>query len=109
MTGILFTVQIVLVVSIVILVLLQKSQSMGLGAYSSSNDTVFGAKGPMNFLTKATMFLGLLFVLNTLTLVYLYNKQANNSALDEVKVQKQVTPAQNTKPTVPSVPEAPTK
>ena len=103
MTGILFTVQIIVVVAIVILVLLQKSQSMGLGAYSSSNDTVFGAKGPMNFLTKATMILGIVFVLNTLTLVYLYNKQANTSALDQVKITKQAPKA------VPSVPQAPAK
>ena len=106
MTGILFTIQIVIVVAIVILVLLQKSESMGLGAYSSSNNTVFGAKGPMNFLTKATMVLGLLFVLNTLTLVYLYNRQANTSALDEVKIHKTTT--QKT-PAVPSVPQVPTK
>jgi len=98
MTGVLFVFQIVLVIAIVILVLLQKSESMGLGAYSSSNNTVFGAKGPMNFLTKATMVLGLLFVLNTLTLVYLYNKQPNVSSLDKVKVQK----------TIPPVPKAPT-
>ena len=103
MSGILFTVQIILVILIVILVLLQRSESMGLGAYSSSNNTVFGAKGPMNFLTKATMFLGLLFVLNTLTLVYLYNKQANTSVLDEIKVQK------HTPPQVPNVPQDPTK
>ena len=103
MSGILFTVQIILVILIVILVLLQRSESMGLGAYSSSNNTVFGAKGPMNFLTKATMFLGLLFVLNTLTLVYLYNKQANTSVLDEVKVQNQ------TLPQAPNIPQVPTK
>jgi preprotein translocase subunit SecG len=88
MTGILMIVQIVLVIAITILVLLQRSESMGLGAYSSSNNSVFGAGGPMNFLTKATMVLGFLFVLNTLTLVYLYNKQANTSALDEVNVKK---------------------
>jgi len=108
MTGILFTVQIILVIAIVILVLLQKSESMGLGAYSSSNNTVFGAKGPMNFLTKATMILGLLFVLNTLTLVYLYNKEANTSALDEVKIQTTKTTAPKT-PSIPSVPQAPAK
>ena len=107
MSGILFTIQIIIVIAIVILVLLQKSESMGLGAYSSSNNSVFGAKGPMNFLTKATMVLGFLFVLNTLTLVYLYNKQANTSALDEVKVQKTI-PTKTT-PSIPSVPQAPTK
>ncbi len=88
MTGILMIIQIVLVITITILVLLQRSESMGLGAYSSSNNSVFGARGPMNFLTKATMFLGILFVLNTLTLVYLYNKQANTSALERVKVKQ---------------------
>jgi len=87
MTGFLMIVQIILVIAITILVLLQRSESMGLGAYSSSNNSVFGAGGPMNFLTKATMILGLLFVLNTLTLVYLYNKQANTSALEKVKTE----------------------
>ncbi|WP_456471393.1 preprotein translocase subunit SecG [Caminibacter sp.] len=104
MTSVLMTVQIILVIAITILVLLQRSESMGLGAYSSSNNSVFGAGGPMNFLTKATMFLGLLFVLNTLTLVYLYNKKANTSALDEVNVKK----IEKKIPT-PSVPQAPVK
>jgi len=101
MSGILFTIQVILVILIVILVLLQKSESMGLGAYSSSNNTVFGAKGPMSFLTKATMFLGILFVINTLTLVYLYNKQANTSVLDEVKIK--------TPPQAPNIPQIPIK
>ena len=105
MTGILMILQIVLVIAITILVLLQRSESMGLGAYSSSNNSVFGAGGPMNFLTKATMFLGFLFVLNTLTLVYLYNKQANTSALDEVNVKK----IEKKLPSAPNVPQAPVK
>jgi preprotein translocase subunit SecG len=88
MTSVLFIIQIVLVIAIVILVLLQKSQSMGLGAYSSSNESVFGAKGPMNFLAKLTLTLGFLLVLNTLTLTYLYNKQANSSVVNEVKLPK---------------------
>ena len=98
MTSVLFIVQIILVIALVIFVLLQKSQSMGLGAYSSSNDTVFGAQGPMNFLAKATMVLGFLLVLNTLTLTYLYNKQANTSVINEVKLPKST-----------SVPAAPVK
>jgi len=104
MTGIFFAIQIVLAIVIVILTLLQKSESMGLGAYSSSNESVFGAAGPMNFLTKATIIVGILFVLNTLTLVYLYNKKANTSAIDNVKIQKQL-PA----PKVPTIPANPGK
>lgn len=84
MTGILLIVQIVLVVMITIAVLLQKSSSIGLGAYSGSNDSVFGAKGPAGFLTKATFFLGFLFVVNTVTLGYFYAQQKNASVVDEM-------------------------
>ena len=91
MISIFFTFQIILAITLVILALLNKSSSMGFGTYASSNDSLFGAKGPMDFLTKATITVGFLFVINTLTLVYLYNKQANTSVVDEVKVKK-VTP-----------------
>ena len=84
MTSILLIVQIVLVVMIVIAVLLQKSSSIGLGAYSGSNDSVFGAKGPAGFLTKATFFLGFLFVVNTVSLGYFYAQQKNASVVDEM-------------------------
>ncbi len=103
MISIFFTIQVILAIVIVILGLLHKSSSMGFGTYASSNDSVFGAKGPMDFLTKSMMIAGFLFVINTLTLVYLYNKQANNSVLNEVKV-KQTTPKQ-----IPSVPQIPKK
>ena len=84
MTGILLIVQIVLVVMIVIAVLLQKSSSIGLGAYSGTNESVFGAKGPAGFLTKATFFLGFLFLVNTVTLGYFYAQQKNSSVVDEM-------------------------
>ena len=105
MVSIFFAIQIVLAIIIVILALLHKSSSMGFGTYSSSNDSVFGAKGPMDFLTKATMTIGFLFILNTLTLVYFYNKQANTSVLNEVNVKK----IEHNIPKHPSVPQIPTK
>ncbi len=105
MVSIFFAIQIVLAIIIVILTLLHKSSSMGFGTYSSSNDSVFGAKGPMDFLTKATMTVGFLFILNTLTLVYFYNKQANTSVLNEVNVKK----IEHNLPKPPSVPQLPTK
>ncbi|MDD4856072.1 MAG: preprotein translocase subunit SecG [Sulfuricurvum sp.] len=84
MTGILLIVQIVLVVMIVIAVLLQKSSSIGLGAYSGSNESVFGAKGPGSFLAKATFLLGFLFIVNTIALGYFYAQQKNSSVVDEI-------------------------
>ncbi|MBD3829359.1 MAG: preprotein translocase subunit SecG [Arcobacter sp.] len=85
MTSTLLIVQFVLAILLTIIVLLQKSSSIGLGAYSGSNDSLFGAKGPANFLTKATMALGLVFVINTVALGYLYNQQRNQSAVDSIK------------------------
>jgi len=83
-TSLLLIVQIVLVIVLVIAVLLQKSSSIGLGAYSGSNDSVFGAKGPNSFLAKATFTIGFLFVLNTITLGYMYSQAAQSSVVDEI-------------------------
>ncbi len=83
-TSFLLIVQIVLVVLIVIAVLLQKSSSIGLGAYSGSNDSVFGAKGPNSFLAKVTFTIGFLFVVNTITLGYMYSQSASESVVDSL-------------------------
>ncbi len=83
-TSFLLIVQIVLVVILVIAVLLQKSSSIGLGAYSGSNESVFGAKGPASFLTKATFTIGFLFVVNTITLGYMYSTAAGASVVDDL-------------------------
>ena len=112
MTSTLLIVQFVIAIILTITILLQKSSSMGLGAYSGSNDSLFGAKGPGNFLSKATIALGLVFVINTLALGYLYNEQRQESAVDSVKTDslipstpvKQSSPAAPTAPTVPVVP-----
>ena len=99
-TGFLFITQIVLVVILTIAVLLQKSSSIGLGAYSGSNESVFGAKGPNSFLARVTFTVGFLFVVNTITLGYMYSKEAKKSVVDEVvnKVDKTVNV---TAPTLP--------
>lgn len=77
MATTLLVIQIVLTLLITIVVLLQKSSSIGLGAYSGSNESMFGAKGPAGFLAKATMFLGFLFLINTIALGYMYNRQTS--------------------------------
>jgi preprotein translocase subunit SecG len=103
MTSTLIIIQIALAVLLTIAVLMQKSSSIGLGAYSGSNESLFGAKGPVSFLQKATFTLGLLFVINTLTLVYLYNAQKSESVTDKIQVTTPATPK------VPTVPSAPVK
>jgi preprotein translocase subunit SecG len=90
MIKILFIMQIVLAVVLTIVILLQKSSSIGLGAYSGSNESLFGAKGPQGFLAKITFFLIIAFVLNTILLGYMYNKTYNKSVIDEVKIEQSI-------------------
>ncbi len=110
MTSTLLIVQIILAIAITITVLLQKSSSIGLGAYSGSNESVFGAKGPMGFLAKATFTLALLFIVNTLALGYFYTKENQSSVADKiVPKNNKVVPAAPIKPAsdIPAAPAAP--
>lgn len=112
MTEILLISQIVLVVLLVIAVLLQKSSSIGLGAYSGSNESVFGAKGPASFLAKTTFFLGFLFVVNTVTLGYFYGQAKTESVIDTMVdttevVAPKATPAAPTDVIAPEASKAP--
>jgi len=92
MMTVAISIQFILAILLTIAVLLQKSSSIGLGAYSGSNESVFGAKGPAGFLAKGTFILGILFILNTVFLTYSFNKDKNRSVIDSVKV---LAPTQN--------------
>ena len=113
MTSTLLIVQIVLAIAITITVLLQKSSSIGLGAYSGSNESVFGAKGPTGFLSKATFTLAFAFVVNTLALGYLYTSQNSSSVADTIVPKNNAAiPATPVAPaaekSAPAAPAAPT-
>ena len=110
MTSTLLIVQIVLAIAITISVLLQKSSSIGLGAYSGSNESVFGAKGPTGFLAKATFTLAFAFIVNTLVLGYLYTSSNSASVTDSlVPANNAAVPAVPITPksTTPAAPAAP--
>ncbi|ASM35632.1 protein-export membrane protein [Campylobacter sputorum subsp. bubulus] len=107
METILLIFQFVIVIILTITVLLQKSSSIGLGAYSGSNESLFGAKGPAGFLAKFTFFLGVLFIINTLALGYMYNKTSNKSVLDRVDSKNIVTPQKNIENNSSLIPEVP--
>jgi len=109
MTSTLMIIQIILSIVITIAILLQKSSSIGLGAYSGSNESLFGAKGPTGFLSKFTFTIALLFVVNTLALGYFYSKENTASVVDTIKTttpavpvtaEKKVSPA----PAAPAMP-----
>ena len=111
MTGFFFVLEFILAVIITIAVLLQKSSSIGLGAYSGSNESLFGAKGAGGFLAKFTLIVGLLFVANTICLSYLYNQQISESVIDNIddieKTSTPSAPSASSTPIAPSAPKAP--
>lgn len=113
MTSTLLIVQIILAIAITITVLLQKSSSIGLGAYSGSNESVFGAKGPTGFLAKMTFTLAFLFIVNTLALGYFYNKQNSASIADKIVPKNNTviptTPKKAPSQEAPAAPQAPKK
>jgi preprotein translocase subunit SecG len=96
MTSTLLVIQVILTIAIIIAVLLQKSSSIGLGAYSGSNESMFGAKGPASFLAKTTFVLAILFIINTLTMGYLYNQEKNKSVADTISTSTAVPTAIDT-------------
>jgi len=109
MTSTLMVIQIILAIVITIAVLLQKSSSIGLGAYSGSNESLFGAKGPTGFLSKFTFTIALLFVINTLALGYLYTKENSASVVDGASNPSAVpATAEKITPEAPKAPAAPT-
>ncbi len=103
MIQFLLILQFVLAIVITVAVLLQKSSSIGLGAYSGSNESMFGAKGPANFLTRFTFIVGFLFVVNTVSLGYNYNKEYNSSIIDKVDTIVPMTPKVINPPIAPEI------
>lgn len=106
MITLLIVIQLILAIIITIAVLLQKSSSIGLGAYSGSNESLFGAKGPAGFLTKFTFTVAIIFVLNTILLGYQYSKNLDKSIVDGIKDRDFPQTQENTIP-LPPVPLAP--
>ena len=98
MITLLTILQFVIVVIICIAVLLQKSSNIGLGAYSGSNESLFGAKGPAGFLAKFTFIMGILLIANTIGLGYLYNSTSKDSLAEKIKIE--------TNTSIPTAPNA---
>ena len=106
MESVLLILEFVLAALITIAVMLQKSSSIGLGAYSGSNESVFGAKGPAAFLAKVTMVLSIVFVVNTVSLSYIYSSKKTKSVVDNTKNIPVTTKKSTTTPSAPPAPPA---
>lgn len=70
------------------LILLQKSKSEGLGLAfgGGGNDSLLGARAG-NVLTKATVGIGIVFLVNTLVLGLMFAGSADESLMDSADIQ----------------------
>ena len=93
----LLAIHVVVSLLIILLVLMQRPKSEGLGAAfgGGMTDNLFGAQ-TTNVLQKATRVLGAMFFALTLVLSMLYSRQARNSF--QSSIEKQLTSAPQPKP-----------
>jgi len=103
---ILLVIHVLVAVAIVGLVLLQQGRGADMGAaFGGGSQTLFGARGAANFLTRVTTVLATVFFLTSGSLAYIYSKRDVPSS---VTVKQQTAPEQNkteTEPTANSKPE----
>lgn len=86
------------------LILLQKSKDGGLGAAfgAGGGDSLFGARAG-NVLTRATVWIGIIFLANTLLLGVLFAGSAGSSLVEKELEARQPVPAeQSAMPQVPA-------
>lgn len=85
--GILLGIDVLVAIALVVLVLLHRGKGAEAGAVFSgggSSETVFGAYGPQSFLTRMVAILSAVFLINSLVLAYLANRDfTTRSVLDE--------------------------
>jgi len=101
MITVILTIHIILALSIICAVLLQKSEGggLGIGGSGGAGGGFMTARGTANLLTKITAFLGACFFLTSILLALL--SSSNNTSSIAIEVEKAI---EKNEPFVPAVP-----
>jgi preprotein translocase subunit SecG len=85
----------IIAIAIVLVVLLQVGKGSGMGAaFGGSSESFFGSSGPSNFLEKATIVAGIIFLVTSITLTYLSSESRKNILFNQgVPAQTSPSPA----------------
>jgi len=106
MTIVLTILHVAVAICLVLSVLLQAGKGGGIGAaFGGSSDTMFGARGPVSFLSKLTTGAAVLFMATSLLLTYIGSQGANRGASIVPSAPVRSAPAQP--PAAPPKPAAP--
>ncbi len=92
--GILLGVEVIIAILLVTFILLHRGKGADVGAVFSGgggSTSVFGARGSASFLTKLVATLSLLFLVNSLVLTYVANRDFGDSVIDDGAVEMPAT------------------
>ncbi|MGA8258601.1 MAG: preprotein translocase subunit SecG [Arenicellales bacterium] len=98
MVNVILAIHVLVAIAIVVLVLLQQGKGADMGAAFGSSQTVFGAAGSANFLSRTTAILATIFFCTSLSLAYIYgHRSAPKSVTEKVGApsQSQTTKTQS--------------
>ena len=111
MRDIVLVIDIISAVALIALILLQQGKGADIGAAfgSGASQTLFGARGSANFLTRTTAILGTVFFLSNLGMAWLYAQQMVPANVTKSVVIEQPAKTETPAPPtdVPAVPKAP--
>lgn len=103
MASILLVVHVLAAVAIVVLVLMQQGRGADMGAaFGGGSQTLFGARGSANFLTRLTALLAAIFFATSLTLAYIYARGTQPQSVTEQVVEQPTQPQGD----IPQTPDA---
>jgi preprotein translocase subunit SecG len=88
-------------------ILLQSGKGAEIGAsFGGSSQTVFGSRGPANFLSKFTVVVAAIFMLTSLSLAMLAKERTFSSTVIDLKKKETSQPAPEIPATTPAAPAA---
>ena len=84
-------------------ILLQSGKGAEIGAaFGGSSQTVFGSRGPANFLSKFTVVVAVVFMVTSLSLAILAKQRTFSSTVIDLKKKETSEPAPTTSPAAPA-------
>lgn len=115
MLAFLIALHMLIAVTLVVLVLVQRGRGAEIGAAfgSGASQTVFGSRGSGSFLSRATAALATLFFISSLGLAYMYSQRTERASVTDLPIpapapaiEQRRSPEQIDVPAVPQTPPA---
>ena len=103
MASALIVIHVLTAVAIIVLVLMQQGRGADMGAaFGGGSQTLFGARGSANFLSRITGLLATVFFVTSLTLAYIHGQSTQPQSVTEQVVEQPM----QTEGDMPEVPGA---